>query len=113
MGLFDRRRSVSSQLSGYLIARRTLVRGVAPEPVVEGEFPRYLYREAPDGPGDSGWRVFSGNETQEDADDPSNFQINAVSTMLAVHPQLSQLLIPGVTGAWEWSDEQGRYVETP
>ncbi|HEY3548008.1 MAG TPA: DUF2185 domain-containing protein [Propionicimonas sp.] len=109
---FLRRQSaaMSQILPGYVIARTTLVRGVAPDPVVAGEFPRYLYREEPDGPGDSGWRIFVGDEVQADADDPSNFCISAVSTLVAVHPELAQLLVPGVLGGWEWNDALARYV---
>lgn len=98
-------------LGGYAITRTTLIRGVAPDPIVAGEFPRRLYWEQPDKPGDSGWRVFSGIETQADADDPKNFQINAVSTLIAVHPQLAQVLAPGVRGAWEWNGAKARYDE--
>ena len=98
-------------LGGYAYARTTRIRGVAPDPILAGEFPRRLYWEQPDGPGDSGWRVFSGTETQADADDPKNFPINAVSTLIAVHPQLAQVLAPGVRGAWEWNDSKVRYVE--
>lgn len=98
-------------LGGYAIARTSLIRGMAPDPVLPGDFPRWLYWEQPDHPGDSGWRVFSGIETQADAEDPKNFQINAVSTLIAVHPQLRQVLAPGVRGAWEWNDSKARYVE--
>jgi len=113
MALFNRkpRDQVRGSLGGYVFANKSLIKGVAPEPVVAGEFPRYLYREQPDDPQDSGWRVFTGSETQEDADDPDNFQVNAVSTLLMVHPQLAQVLAPGVSGAWKWSDDQARYVE--
>ena len=101
----------SRVLAGYAYARTSLIRGVAPDPIVAGEFPRRLYWEQPDAPGDSGWRVFSGTETQADADDPKNFQINAVSTLVTVHPQLAQVLAPGVRGAWEWNDAKARYDE--
>jgi hypothetical protein len=84
--------------------------GNSPDTVGPGEFPAYLYWEPPDAPTDSGWRVFTGLETQADADDASNFQVNAVET-LTDHPQLRQVIALGVRGAWEWSPELGRYTE--
>jgi hypothetical protein len=94
-----------------VFANKRLVHGVVPDPVMAGEFPRYLYRGKPDSPGDSGWRIFTGSETQADTDDSSNFQVNAVETLLTVHPQLAQVLKKGVNGAWEWSETEGRYLE--
>jgi len=40
--------------------------------LVEGELVNYFYREEPDEESDSGWRFFSGTETQEYTDDPNN-----------------------------------------
>jgi hypothetical protein len=94
----------------YLYANRRLVAGNAPEPVLAGEFPKYLYWEQPDDPADSGWRVFTGDETQADADEPGNFQINAVETLTDVHPQLLQVIAVGTRGAWEWDSKAGRYL---
>lgn len=94
----------------YLYANRPLISGVAPEPVVAGAFPKYLCWEQPDDPSDSGWRVFAGDETQPDADEPGNFQINAVGTFPDVHPQLLQVITVGTRGAWEWDSKVGRYV---
>ena len=41
----------------------------------------YMYRETPDDADDSGWRFFSGEETQEYVDDPQNFGIFDVNTI--------------------------------
>ena len=114
MALFGRKKQSGADgrpVTGYVFANKRLISGVAPEPVVAGEFPRYLYREQPDGPGDSGWRIFTGSESQAEADDPDNFQVNAVATLLAVHPQLAQVVKEGVGGAWEWSEADARYIE--
>jgi hypothetical protein len=37
---------------------------------VEGQKVGYMYREAPDNDLDSGWRFFSGKESQDYVDDP-------------------------------------------
>jgi len=47
---------------------------------VEGRLVGYMYREAPEG-GDSGWRFFSGWETQDYVDDPSHTSIYDVNTI--------------------------------
>lgn len=52
----------------------------------------YLYGELPNGPLDSGWRVFAGDETQEYADDPSNFSLYNASTIVEIDPSISSLL---------------------
>jgi hypothetical protein len=41
----------------------------------------YCYREEPDFSADSGWRFFSGDETQEYVDAPENFEIYNVNTI--------------------------------
>lgn len=52
----------------------------------------YLYRESPNRPLDSGWRVFAGDETQEYADDPRNFSLYNASTILEIDPSIGVLL---------------------
>ncbi len=52
----------------------------------------YLYREKPEDEGDSGWRIFSGKESQEYADDPTNFAMYNVSTLLDIDPELRSIL---------------------
>jgi len=39
----------------------------------------YMYREAPDSPEDSGWRFFTGTESQEFMDNPENTQMCPVA----------------------------------
>mgnify|MGYP002784937675 CR=1 FL=1 len=48
---------------------------------VYGQRVGFMYRESPDGPNDSGWRFFSGDESQEYADEPGNFAIYDVNTI--------------------------------
>lgn len=49
---------------------------------VDGEPVDYMYREQPINDVDSGWRFFSGMETQEYIDDPNNsafYQLNTIA----------------------------------
>ena len=48
---------------------------------VEGKKVGYMYRERPAAKEDSGWRFFSGEETQEYVDDPNNTMIYDVNTI--------------------------------
>lgn len=95
---------VERQLPGGLgayVARR----------VMSGAIPGYLYWEEPEPEAkwDSGWRVFVGDETQTDADDPSNFQINAIETLVAQHPALGSVFVEGRRGSWKWDSQLGTY----
>jgi len=48
---------------------------------VDGMKVGYMYREYPDNAGDSGWRFFSGTETQDYVDDANNTMIYKVNTI--------------------------------
>ena len=109
MPLFSRK---ASPLPGYALVNRRIMVGDSPETVGPGERPGYLYREAGDDPSDSGWRVFLGTETQEDADNADNFQISGLETLATHHPLLRPILA-AKSGGWEWDDEAERYVLAP
>ena len=49
--------------------------------MVDGAPVGYMYREQPDRDGDSGWRFFAGDESQEYADTPDNFGLYKVNTV--------------------------------
>jgi hypothetical protein len=59
---------------------------------VDGERVGWMYREAPDYGGDSGWRFLSGTETQEYADDAANWEIYDVNTIANYDPDIVPLL---------------------
>jgi hypothetical protein len=48
---------------------------------VDGLPVKYMYREAPIFDADSGWRFFSGTETQDYVDNPSNLMVFDVNTI--------------------------------
>jgi hypothetical protein len=48
---------------------------------VDGLPVKYMYREPPTFAEDSGWRFFSGTETQDYVDNPDNLMIYAVNTI--------------------------------
>jgi hypothetical protein len=89
---------------GYIIASNEVAK--ARRPV------GYLYREEPDNDDDSGWRVFSGEETHEYAEDAGNFAMYNASTILEIDPSIAVLLATPPPVAFE-RDASGRFVEVP
>ena len=71
----------------------------------------YLYREAPDNDLDSGWRVFSGEESQEYVDNAANFSMYNSSTIAALAPEIALLLAHPSPIAFERDPSSGRFVE--
>lgn len=95
------------------VARQDMKIGyiIASAEVVEARNPiRYLYREAPDNPLDSGWRVFAGTEDQSFADDPGNFAMYNASTIVAWHPDIAPLLAYEQPAAFERERDGGPFV---
>ena len=78
----------------------------------EGRRVRFMYRESPDHPDDSGWRFFAGDESQEYVDDPENSGIHAVSVIAQADPTIVPLLETPAPCAFEREDENGPFVES-
>ena len=88
---------------GYIIASQ--------EVMLLGKPIGYLYREEPDNENDSGWRVFSGEESQEYADDPTNFAMYNASTVVDLEPAIGAILGRDYPIAFERDSDSGEYVE--
>jgi len=86
---------------GYIIASSQVAN--------EGKLIGYMYREEPDNENDSGWRVFSGEETQQYADDPTNFAMYNASTIVGIDPSITELLGTPAPAVFE-RDANGRLV---
>jgi hypothetical protein len=69
---------------GYIIASNEVAK--------ERKRVGYLYREEPEHENDSGWRVFSGEEAQDYADNAENFAMYNASTILEIDPSIRELL---------------------
>jgi len=74
-----------------------------------------MYREASDNDSDSGWRFFSGEESQEYVDDPDNLSLYDVNTIANYDPEIIPYLDAPIGSAYERaeSDEGFRRVESP
>jgi len=60
--------------------------------LVEGKRVGFMYREAPRDEIDSGWHFFSGEETQEYVDVPTNMALYDVNTIANYDPSIIPLL---------------------
>lgn len=69
----------------------------------------FLYKESPAFEQDSGWRLFSGMESDEYVENPAHFSTLLLSDVLQDYPQLNELMSEK-EGAWEWDDILSRYV---
>jgi hypothetical protein len=67
---------------------------------IDGKGVGFMYREAPSDPIDSGWRFFSGEETQEYADQAENFAIYDVNTIANYDPTIISSLDAPVGSAF-------------
>lgn len=67
----------------------------------KGEYVRFLYRQAADRTEDSGWRMFTGHETEEYNDEARNIRIVEVGAMLDRDPSLLQPLKEDVGAVFE------------
>jgi hypothetical protein len=74
---------------------------------------RFMYRELPDNDVDSGWRFFSGEETQEYVDDPANLGMYNVNTIANYDPDIIPHLDAPVFSAFERSAETGQFLSVP
>ncbi|MCF7520691.1 DUF2185 domain-containing protein [Neisseria sp. ZJ106] len=63
----------------------------------------FLYREAPVFEHDSGWRFFSGDESDEYTDNPDNFTVCSIADITEHNPEITALLNE-TEGAWEWTE---------
>lgn len=59
---------------------------------VQRERVGWMYREAPDYDGDSGWRFFSGTESDEYVDKTENFGVFDVNTIANYDPEIAAFL---------------------
>ena len=76
----------------------------------EGECVRFMYREAPDNDDDSGWRMFSGKESDEYANDSKNIRLPNVGYLLAWDPTLLMPLKHGIGAVFERTEKDNNWT---
>jgi hypothetical protein len=80
---------------------------------VEGQKVGYMYREKPHFPEDSGWRFFSGKESQDYLEDPGHTAIYDVNTIANYDPGIISLLDAPIDSAFERRGWFGKFVAVP
>ncbi len=69
--------------------------------------PGFMYREKRSRPEDSGWRIFTGFETEEYSDNPENIGIYSASTILSIDPSIKDILLKGIGSVYERTGDDG------
>jgi len=75
----------------------------------DGAQVRWMYRKAPGNPHDSGWRVFSGDESDSEVDDAANIAIVPLRDLVAADASLEALFRTSAPCAFE-RDSDGDFV---
>ena len=80
-----------------------------------GECVRWMYREAADHPQDSGWRLFAGSESDEEANDVSRIRTCNVGWLIDFDPTLTEPLRAAFGKAFERTEcgAQWQVLESP
>jgi hypothetical protein len=78
---------------------------------VEGRPVRFMYREKPNNPLDSGWRFTAGLEDDAYMDDPENHAVYDVNTIANYDPSIVPLLDSPSGSAFEKRDDVAGFVE--
>ena len=76
---------------------------------VQGKRVGYMYRESPDNNQDSGWRFFSGLETDEYANTPENIAIYDVNTICNYDPDVIPFVDEPLGSAFERDASSGKF----
>jgi hypothetical protein len=77
---------------------------------VDGHRVGYMYRERADGGFDSGWRFFSGLESDDYANNPDNIEIYDINTLANYDPMIIPLLDAPPGSAFGREQKTGIFV---
>ncbi len=78
---------------------------------VEDLRPRYVYRQPPMGPSDSGFSVMVGDESRAELDDPTALTSHAIGVLRDRWPELGPVFASrSVEAEWVWDESTQTYV---
>jgi hypothetical protein len=80
---------------------------------VDGKKVGYMYREDPDFPNDSGWRFFSGKESEDYLEDATHTEVYDVNTIANYDPAIIPLLDSPIGAAFERRGWFGKFAAVP
>src|SRR6266542_2736760 len=82
--------------------------------VINGERPRYIFRDVSNEPSDSGWQFIEGSERQEWLDDPEHCILVHLQHAVERWPELQKVIEDARPHShWDWDDGVRQYVELP
>ncbi|GGF41141.1 DUF2185 domain-containing protein [Echinicola rosea] len=108
MGIFSRKKKKEENFDDFPAIGGLMVSKMVSE---EKKKPLFMYREKRTRPEDSGWRIFSGYESQEYTANPNNTGINNPSTILKIDSSIKELLLKGVGSVFERESEKSNWYE--
>lgn len=73
--------------------------------------PGFMYREKRTRREDSGWRIFTGLETEEYTNNPDNMGIYNPSTILSIDPSIKDILLKGIGSVYERSGDDREWYK--
>lgn len=73
--------------------------------------PRFMYREKRTRPEDSGWRIFTGFETDDYTNNPDSIGIYNPSTILKIDPSIQDILLKGIGSVYEKAEDNTEWYK--
>lgn len=74
------------------------------------EKPTWMYREHPINNVDSGWRVFSGTESESFLEDSSNFVLVTADFLIKIDDDIKINLLAPIGSSFERSETNGEWI---
>jgi len=108
MGIFSRKKKKEENFDDFPPIGGLMVSKMVSE---EEKKPLFIYREKRTRPEDSGWRIFSGYESQDYIDNPNNTRIYNPSTILKIDSSIKELLLKGVGSVFERENDKSNWYE--
>lgn len=72
---------------------------------------RWMYREEPTEPADTGWRFFSGDEAEDFGEDQENFEFHGLDTVIEIDPSVAPHLDRAAPVAFERDTPDSPFTE--
>ncbi len=76
-----------------------------------GKKPMFMFRGKREVPEDSGWRIFSGFESDEYVNNPENIGIYHTSHIIEIEPTIKNLLLKGIGSVFERKNEKSEWYK--
>jgi len=72
----------------------------------------YMFREKPDYPNDTGWRIFTGAETLDFVDAEDNIEVYDIAEIIKKDPAIEHYLDSSINTEWEREVDGDKFLAT-